>query len=191
MNNTATAQHRPLDPDVTLVRRMAAGDARALDDLYAKYGPGVLGFLTTRLDDRQQAEEILQDVMLAAWRHAGDFRGDSSVKTWLLVIARNRAINAHRRHKPQIVAIDDDFELASNDTEPLEHMERNLTGAQVRHALELLPPAHREILTLVFFQQLSGPEVAEVLGINEGTVKSRLHRAKEALRRVLYGEGDL
>lgn len=181
------------DPDLLLIQGMAAGDSRALDELYARHGRAILGFLMAHLrDNRQLAEEVLQDVMLAAWNHARDFRGDSRVKTWLLVIARNRALNAVRRRSPTWVELHDDYTAYDEDTSPLERVERQVQIKNVRLAIENLPPHHREILVLVFFDGLSGVEVAQVLGISEGTVKSRLHRAREALRRVmqLMGDGD-
>jgi RNA polymerase sigma factor (sigma-70 family) len=179
------------DPDYPLVHAMAKGDAAALDELYAKRGPGILSFLMTQVSDREIAEEVLQDVMLAAWKNATQFRGDSSVRTWLLVIARNRAMNTHRRRKLLLVTLDDAFGAFGQDTGPLEKLEKKDTQAKVRDALNQLPAPQREVLVLVFYHQLTGPEVAQVLGINEGTVKSRLHRAKEALKHVLTGEGSL
>jgi DNA-directed RNA polymerase specialized sigma24 family protein len=145
--------------DAGLLRQMADGNPAALDVLYARYGSGIFGFLMARLGDRALAEEVLQDVMLAAWRSAAGFRGESRVLTWLLTIARNRAINATRRRRPILVPFHD-----------------------------ALPASQCEVLTLVFYHQLTAPEVAAVLGIAVGTVKSRLHRAKHNLRRVLQRE---
>ena len=179
------------DPDQMLIRGMAAGDERAMDHLYARHGHAVLGFLMARLGNRQQAEEVLQDVMLAAWNNADSFRGESKVRTWLLAIARNRAFNVQRGKKLDVTPLNDAFEIASEETGPFERVARNAQHTTLREALDHLPAAQREILVLVFFHQLSGPEVAEVLDISPGTVKSRLHRAKEALRRVLQSEGGL
>lgn len=179
------------DPDALLIQGMAQGNAHALDELYARRGPGILSFLIAHMGDRAQAEEVLQDVMLAAWNNAGSFRGDSSVRTWLLVIARNRAMNTYRKRKLPLVTLDEAFGVMGQDTGPLEKVERQGKQSQVREALNMLPLPQREVLVLVFYHQLTGPEVAQVLGINEGTVKSRLHRAKEALRRVLHGEDNL
>lgn len=181
----------PNDPDVVLIRAIASGNAQALDELYARYGPAILSYLSARLNDRAQAEEVLQDVMLAVWRSAATFRGESKVLTWMLTIARNRAINTMRKHHVTQTPLDDVFELQSTDTGPQEKVEKNYQTQVVREALRHLPEMQREILELVFYHQLSGAEVADVLGINAGTVKSRLHRAKEALRRVLYTEGGL
>ena len=179
------------DPDTLLVQGMAQGNAHALDELYARRGPGILSFLVAHLGDHNLAEEVLQDVMLAAWNHAASFRGDSSVRTWLLVIARNRAMNTYRKRKLPLVTLDDAFGVFGQDTGPLEKIERKGNEHRVREAVSQLPLPQREVLVLVFYHQLSGPEVAQVLGINEGTIKSRLHRAKEALRRVLQGEDGL
>ncbi len=183
-------RHAGDDPDIGLIQSIAAGDAYALDALYAQYGPRILSYLTAYTGNRQLAEEVLQDVMLAVWDHAGTFRGDSKVHTWLLVIARNRALNAQRRKLPNFVALEDTPEAQSGDTEPLERLARKSQYELLRAALDKLPGHHREILTLIFYQQLSGAEVAEVLGITVGTVKSRLHRAKEALRRMLQMMGE-
>jgi RNA polymerase sigma-70 factor (ECF subfamily) len=189
MNRDPVAAQPQFDPDYLLVQGMAQGNVHALDELYARRGPGILSFLTAHVGDRQLAEEVLQDVMLAAWNNAASFRGDSSVRTWLLVIARNRAMNTHRKRKLPLVTFDEAFGALSGDTAPLEKVERKTRESKVRDALNQLPLPQREVLVLVFYHQLSGPEVAQVLGINEGTVKSRLHRAKEMLRRVLQSEG--
>lgn len=186
-----SGQAHPYDPDEALIQGMAAGDEHALDELYARHGGAVLSFLTARMGDRQQAEEVLQDVMLAAWNNAPDFRGESKVRTWLLAIARNRAINAQRGKKFTLTPLNAVFELPSADTGPLERIERKAQHMTLREAIRHLPEAQREILVLVFFHQLSGPEVADLLGISIGTVKSRLHRAKDALRHALYSEGGL
>ena len=177
------------DPDIQLVKRMARGDTQSLNELYARYGSAILGFLTSRLSNRQLAEELLQDVMLAAWKSAGSFRGDSKVKTWLFVIARNRAINSQRKRSPEIVQLNESFGYQSEDTGPMEKMIKQANREVVRSAIDQLPQGQKEVLILVFYNQLSGPETAEVLGISEGTVKSRLHRAKHQLKQLLGQEG--
>lgn len=181
---------QPQTTDLELVRAMAQGDMHGLDQLYALHGPSILSFLTARLGNRELAEEVLQDVMLAAWKNAATFRGESSVRTWLLVIARNRAINAQRRYTPTMVSLADSPDIHSTDTGPYEAVARDFERSAVRQALEHLPDLHREILVLFFYHQLSGNEIAEVLDISVGTVKSRLHRAKEALKRIMMTQQE-
>lgn len=177
------------DPDIYLVERMARGDAQALDDLYALYGSALLGFLSARLNNKQLAEEVLQDVMLAAWKNAVSFRGDSKVKTWLYVIARNRAINTQRKRTLNMVQLNESYKYPSDETGPMEKVIKKGNREVVRTAIDQLPEGQKEVLTLVFFNQLSGPETAQVLGISEGTVKSRLHRAKHQLKHILGQQG--
>ncbi len=184
-----TAQEpRPPDPDAGLIRAIAGGDSAALDELYNRHGRALLSYLYAFLGNHHTAEEVLQDVMLAVWEHADRFRGESKVRTWLLAIARNRALNTRRRASPNIVPLDEN--VFGSDTSPLEKVERHNQQKILRDAISRLPQQHREILVLVFYHQLSGAEVAEVLEISPGTVKSRLHRAKEALRRVLQLMGE-
>lgn len=177
-------------PDWMVVRAMANGDTAALDELYTRHGSAVLGFLNARLSDRQLAEEVLQDVMLAAWDHAASFREESKVRTWLLAIARNRAINSQRKRRVQQVELSESFQFSSDETGPLEHVVKQSERDLVREGIRQLPDQYREVLTLVFYHQLTGPEAAEVIGVSVGTIKSRLHRAKEMLRRVLRSEGS-
>ncbi|GAB4547263.1 MAG: sigma-70 family RNA polymerase sigma factor [Anaerolineae bacterium] len=182
------------DSDTALLQAIAQGDSAALEQLYARFGGAILSYLTAHTGNRHLAEEVLQDVMLAAWQHAANFRGESKVLTWLLTIARNRAVNAHRKesaHNPPSVPLDDGVNVPSGDTEPSERVERGMTQSAVRKVLTKLPAIYREILTLVFYHQLSGVEIAQVLNLSEGTVKSRLHRAKEAFKRELALEGSL
>jgi len=173
--------------DVELVRAMAAGEARALDALYTRHGPALLGYLTGQLgNNRQIAEEVLQDVMMAVWKSAPNFRGDSKVRTWLIAIARNQAINVRRKRRLQLVELHETYDAGS--TGPLERLERMDRAEALHEAMATLPDIQRETLELVFFHQLSGPEAAEILDVSVGTVKSRLHRAKETLRRLLGDE---
>jgi RNA polymerase sigma-70 factor, ECF subfamily len=187
MLNVMPINSRP-DPDIELIHSMAAGDTTALDTLYARHGRAILSYLRAYLNNPQVAEEVLQDVMLAVWENAGRFRGESKVRTWILVIARNRALNTRRKLMPTIVPLDENMDV--HETGPLEKIELKSQQQMMRQAINRLPEQHKEILVLVFYHQLSNLEVAEVLGINPGTVKSRLHRAKEALRRVLQLMGE-
>lgn len=187
--NTSTVQPLDYDPDYSLIQRIVSRDASALDELYVRHGSGILSYLTSFLNDRELAEEILQDVMLAVWNNAATFRGDSKVRTWLLVIARNRAINSRRRYSPRLVALEDGINNYSDDTNPLEKVANLSRDEALRNTINALPDVHREVLILVFYNQLSGREVADVLGISVGTVKSRLHRAKDTLRRNLQMAG--
>jgi len=173
----------PDEPDARLVERIARGEPAALDALYARHGRALLAYLIGQVDDAHLAEEVLQDVMLAVWQSAARFRGESAVTTWLLAIARRRAITARQRRPPPAHPLDN--QAAASDTGPVETLERQSEQAAVRAALRALPGDQRETLELIFYHGLTGPQAAEVLGVAPGTVKSRLHRAKAALERIL------
>ncbi len=164
---------------------MAAGEADALRALYERHGSRVLAYLRGRVPTAELAEEVLQDVFMAAWRTAGNFRGDSKVLTWLLTIAHHRAINAMRRRRLQRVPLEDRFVADDAASDPDSRAEKR---TDVTHALRGLPETQREALELVFFHGLSIAQTAAVLAVAPGTVKSRIHRAKAALRDRLVDE---
>jgi len=178
----------PVSPDdLDLMRRIAAGDRDAHRQIYERHGRGVLSFLMGRLGDRSAAEEILQEVMLAVWQGAGEFRGDSSVRTWLLAIALKRAHSRMRR-------LGRERALAPSDVVSRNGTSSRLNGADVRidlhTALHRLPDGQRAAVELLFFHGLTVEEAGQALGIAPGTVKSRIHRAKAALRAWLDTEAS-
>jgi RNA polymerase sigma-70 factor (ECF subfamily) len=177
------------DLDRTLLQAMARGDSLALEELYRRHGRRILAYLAGRLDDAGLAEEVLQDVMLSAWQNAGRFRGECRVFTWLLAIARNRAINAfHRRRPAGFPPMDIEDPLFERIGEKSYEIEKVGAYEAVHAALRALPADQRETLELVFFQGLSMDETAYVLQISTGTVKSRLHRAKARVRALIEAD---
>lgn len=175
------------DPHLDLIRRIARRDDSALEELYRQAAPGLLVYLIRRLDNAGLAEEVLQDVFLAVWTGAGNFRGVCRVSTWLLTIARNRAANAyHRQLAPHRADFDLD-ELAKRLPDAVQAAPdaAEIPSADLAQALRSLPDAFREPLELVFYHGLSLEETALVLDVPPGTIKSRLHRAKARLRSML------
>lgn len=166
-----------------LVARIAAGDEDAFKTLYEQNAAQIFNYLLGRLHDRQLAEEILQDIMLAVWQGAVRFRAESSPCTWLFSIVRHHAINAVQRRKPKALLVDDPDNLpATHNIEPNEQVD------QLRSAFRKLNDPQREVLEFIFFHGLSYAETALVLKLPVGTVKSRLMRAKAALHELLLEE---
>lgn len=168
--------------DVGLVAAMAAGEPSALHTLYDRHSRRILAYLIGQLGDRVLAEEVLQDVMLAAWKAAPTFRAESRVTTWLLGIARYKALNARRDRRPHesdAMPLDEMPDLTSLIPDPLETMHN---VEMLKAALHTLPDHQRETLELVFYHHLTSDETAALMGVAPGTVKSRLHRALAALR---------
>ena len=169
-------------PDQHLIRAVGRGDTLALEELYRRHGVRLLSYLIGQVGDHALAEELLQDVMFAVWQGAANFRGDSQVTTWLLAIARKRAISARKKLRVIPLPLSDNAPISTPG--PLETLEDRDEWAALRAALDALPDDQRETLELVFYHDLSGPEAAAVLGVAPGTVKSRLSRAKTMLARL-------
>lgn len=175
----------------SLVRRMAGGDQQALEMLATRYHRRLYTYLLRLTGDPFRAEELLQDVLLAAWQGAARFRGDAQVSTWLLGIAHHKAVDALRR-RPQAGAAGTPEELGalpSTDPDPHEVAEGREVASRMGAALRSLPAIHRATLELVFFHGLSLQEAAEVTGVPIGTVKSRIHQARRHLRQAMDARG--
>lgn len=156
---------------------------------YREHGRAVFAQVLLVAGERVLAEEIVQDTMLAVWRGAGAFRGESSVRSWVIAIARRQTRDRLRVRR--LRAVDDAFLADQPGSGPgpevmaLDRAEL----AEVRDAIRQLAPAHREVLGLAFGSGLSLPEVAGVLEVPVGTVKSRLSAARTALNRILERKG--
>jgi RNA polymerase sigma-70 factor (ECF subfamily) len=171
--------------DVDLVRRIAAGEEAALTILYGRYAAQVLGFLSTTASDGADAEEVLQDTFVAVWKGARHFRGESRVRTWLLGIARHRMRDRRRRRRLEAEPLNALDDLRDPRAGPEDAALARLSAAELAKLVGKLSPRQKSILSLSFVQELSYQEMADVLGISIGTVKSRLNNAKHALAGLL------
>ena len=170
--------------DRALLARVGAGDRRAFDVLYTRHERRVYRYLLTLIADPHAAEDVLVEVMTIVWRDAAKFAGGSRATTWMLGIARHRALDA-RRSKARTsrdAPLEDVAEPASEADGPQEIMHRDLQAAEVKRALAELSTEHREVLQLAFFEELGYEEIAALLGIPENTVKTRVYYAKRQLK---------
>ena len=161
-----------------LLARVAAGDEGAFARLYDQFADRVFRYSLTLLRDRHLAEEVTQETMTAVWKGAGSYSGRSRVSTWNFGIARNQAHRLLEREARARRRIDEPLFLP----DPAEEIGRK---EAVLHALEQLPASQREVVFLTFYEGLSYPEIAEVLGVPEGTVKSRMFHARRKLAEAL------
>ena len=171
------------DADLALLRRIADREEAALEALYQRYGPELLSALTLMLYDQAAAEDALQVVMLTVWRKASTFRGESAVATWLHAIARRQAMSANRKVSHTLPIPDENVLMADapDENDPSDH-------EALRAALSRLPNIERRAIDLIYAQELTIAQAADRLGIPVNTVKSRLSRARQALRRWLKHE---
>lgn len=161
-----------------------------MSELYDRFGRPLFGYLLTLSQDRQLAEEILQDTLVAVWRGAGSYAGRSSVKTWIFGVCRRQAHNTLRRHNLPLADEDKLAALPASDPGPEDVLLADVEQRELSGRLDGLAPLHREALILFFFQGLSYEESAEVAGVPVGTIKSRLSSAKRALRDLLLKEKE-
>jgi RNA polymerase sigma-70 factor, ECF subfamily len=175
--------------DIDLVRRVAAGDRAALAALYQRHGQAVLAQIVLAVGERTLAEEILQDTMLALWRGAAAFRGQSRVRSWLIAIGRRQARDRMRRRRVETVTDDILSGWPAGEPGPEDLTLERAEAAVVAEAVAALGARHREVLGIVYGADLSLAEAADVLDVPLGTVKSRLAGARAALARSLNSRG--
>jgi RNA polymerase sigma-70 factor (ECF subfamily) len=172
----------------SLVAAARRGDRAALDDLLERIQPRVFSFGMKMCGDREDAREVLQDTLLAVARSVRDFRGASSLSTWLYTIARSFCIKRRRHPRPE-ESLEASPELARRLTDPAATPEDATETLQLESmllgAMQELDPIYREVLVLRDGEGLTAPEVSEVLGISVDAVKSRLHRARVQVRDLL------
>jgi RNA polymerase sigma-70 factor (ECF subfamily) len=176
--------------DERLLAAARAGDRQALETLLERHQAEVYRFGMNMCRDPEDAKDVLQDTLLAMARGVRDFRGASSISTWLYTIARSFCIKKRRRNKfapeaERSLDTDASFE-AKHMAAPGHDPDEALAGREVERALEqaiaALDPMYREVLLLRDVEGLTAPEVAQVLGVSTDAVKSRLHRARMAVR---------
>ena len=173
------------DTGAALLGRIAAGSEAALTRFYRDYQGRVYAFALRRLGNPTDATEVVNEVMMEVWRHAHRYEGRAKVQTWLLGICHHKVVDLMRRrgrHVGEPLAED----LA--DTQQTSALDA-LVGAQdaqwVRRCIEELSDAHRQVVHLAFFEELSYAEIAVIVACPEGTVKTRMFHAKQKLKHCL------
>ncbi|NIK47166.1 sigma-70 family RNA polymerase sigma factor [Variibacter gotjawalensis] len=175
--------------DEVLIGRIANGDRLAMQVLFARHHVRVYRFVLRLVNNPSTAEDLISEVFLDVWRQAGRFEARSQVSTWLLAIARFKALSALRK-KPES-ALDDEMAEAIEDTSdtPEVSLQKKNKSELLRECLKSLSPEHREVVDLVYYHEKSIEEVAELVGIPENTVKTRMFYARKRLSELLKAAG--
>jgi RNA polymerase sigma-70 factor (ECF subfamily) len=190
-----SSENEPAASEATLIAAARRGDRAALSRLLESHQQRVFGFGVKMCGDVEDAKDVAQETLLTMARTMGDFRGEASISTWLYTVARSFCIKKRRRTKGA-PAHHEALDKVSQDTAPdavaaAPNPEQLLLGREAREtvaaALDTLEPDWREVLVLRDIEGLSATEVAEVTGVSVAAVKSRLHRARAALREHLIG----
>jgi RNA polymerase sigma-70 factor (ECF subfamily) len=171
--------------DDMLVARIGEGDRLAMQTLFARHRTPVYRWLLRFVGNETLAEDLVSDVFLDVWRQASRFEGRSSVSTWLMAIARFKAISARRRRTD--AELDDVVESTVADTadDPAVALEKKYRDEVLRTALTKLSPEHKEIIDLVYYHEKSVDECAQIIGVPSGTVKTRMFYARKKLAELV------
>ena len=175
--------------DEVLIGRIANGDRLAMQVLYARHHVRVFRFVLRLMRDQSAAEDLISEVFLDVWRQAGQFEGRSAVSTWMLAIARFKALSALRRRPDE--ALDEATVAAIEDPsdDPEISLEKKDKGVLIRKCLAGLSAEHREIIDLVYYHERSVEEAAAIVGVPENTVKTRMFYARKKLAELLKAAG--
>ena len=171
------------------------GDQGAFEELVRLYEKRVLALTRRMCRNPEDAAEAAQEAFFAAWQGLKSFRGDSSFSTWLYRLASNACVDLLRREgrRQAAVSLDDEelnLDVPSPMPSPQEEAERRELGEQIEAGLRALPPEYRQVLVLREMHQLRYEEIGSALGVDVGTVKSRISRGRKRLRIFLLKSGN-
>jgi RNA polymerase sigma-70 factor (ECF subfamily) len=175
--------------DEALLSAIAAGDRRSLQTLYLRHRVRVYRYVLRLIGDAAAAEDIASEVFLEVWRQADTFKAKSRVSTWILGVARYKALSALRSRPNEPVDERAANMIADNAEDPEATAERQERGMIVRTCLSKLSVIHREVLDLVYYHEKSVKEAAQIVGVPESTVKTRMFYARKRMETMLETAG--
>ena len=175
--------------DEMLLDSITNGDRSAMHVLYARHHVRVYRFILRMVRDATTAEDLTSQVFLDVWRTASQFQRRSQVSTWLLSIARFKALTALRQRRHEDIDQEEMLEIADDSETPEASLDRSSTCAILRACVAKLSPAHREIINLVYYHEKSVEEVGQLIGIPQSTVKTRMFYARKQLADLLKTAG--
>ena len=175
--------------DETLLAEISKGDRHSMHVLYSRHNVRVYRFVLRIVRDATVAEDLVSQVFLDVWRTARQFQGRSQVSTWLLSIARFKALTSLRQRRYEDIEQEDVLEIADGSDTPEASLDRASTNAILRACVAKLSPAHREIINLVYYHEKSVEEAGAIIGIPQSTVKTRMFYARKQLADLLKGAG--
>jgi RNA polymerase sigma-70 factor (ECF subfamily) len=176
------------DPERLWIQQIAEGDRGAFERLFQAYQARIFRYLLRMVGDDSAAEELTNDVMVAAWKGAASYKAQSKPSTWLFGIAHHKALNELRRRRLPTVEVETVRDLASPGQGPEGAVQRERVHRCVLRALQQLSPEHREVVELTFYQGCSYQEIAEIMQCPVNTVKTRMFYAKKRLQEALESE---
>ena len=177
-------------PEAKLIAAIARGDRQAVRHLYGLTHVRLYRYLVRQLRNEAIAEEVMNEVYLAVWQNAARYEARSAPMTWMLSIAHNKAISTLRkRHETSGVDQEVAEQIADDGDTPEVTLQKLDKGQVIRSCVNQLSADHKSVMDLVYYQERSVTEVAEILGIPEATVKTRMFYARKKLSELLIAAG--
>lgn len=179
--------------DTYYIERIQAGDTASFACLLDRYSRQVFSLIVKVVGNREDAEELAQDVFVKVYRNLSSFKGDSSFSTWIYRIAYNTAISETRRKKHEFLAIEESVINNVSEEEVADALGRSDNSEQMNRldaALAQLPPDERAIILLFYMKEKSIDEIADITGLTASNVKVKLHRIRKKLFVILKGMED-
>ncbi|MEW6685345.1 MAG: sigma-70 family RNA polymerase sigma factor [Candidatus Edwardsbacteria bacterium] len=176
------------DPEQTLIERCLKQDQQAYTKLIEKYKRPVFSFIFRLVRHQQDAEDMAQETFIKIFRSLDSYNPELKFSNWLFKIAYNTTIDFLRRQKPETISLDDEehpLEIPSLTGDPMEALKRSSLRKTIEQAVNLLPVEYRTVVLLRHREEKSYQEIAEILNLPLGTVKAKVHRARNALRKLL------
>ena len=178
------------DDDRRQLEKVARGDRQAIGVLYQRHHKRVFHFVRRFVSDFEVAEDLTNDIFIEVWQKAGSYEGTAKVSSWLLGVARYKALSEVRRRKPvhsKSEEILDALEDEADDPEMLS--QKRAKGDAIKHCIAKLSPDHRTILELIYYHEKSIEEVSDILDIPKNTVKTRTFHARKQLSAEMTAQG--
>jgi RNA polymerase sigma-70 factor, ECF subfamily len=177
------------ETDGDIIARIKAGDQLALKTLYARHHVKIFRFAMRIVKSAPAAEDVVSEVFLDVWRSAAQFEGRSEASTFLLAVARNKAYSALRKRREDELDEDDAAKIEDQADTPETSLQKKNKGDILRACLSKLSREHREVMDLVYYHDKSVEETAAIVGVPEGTVKTRMFHARKRLAELAKAAG--
>ncbi len=181
-----------IDPDLDLVQRAQGGDTRAFDELIMKYSPKIYGLIYNMTSNKDDTNDLMQDVFAKAFRSLGRFQGKSTFYTWIYAIATNMTLNFLKKRKRRMASSLDEVDSGiqndpafvdySNRANPRQQSDVHSLQEKLNEAIQALSKDHRAVVIMFDIQGIPHAEISRILGVSEGTVRSRLFYAHKQLQ---------
>ncbi|MEM7194048.1 MAG: RNA polymerase sigma factor [Pseudomonadota bacterium] len=171
--------------EIQLMGRIASGDQDAMSALYVTYEKSMYAFVLKKLNDPQLAADIVHETMLSIWKNPGGFQGKSKLRTWLFQIAHNKMVDHLRKHSRHPAEEPDESIVDEEDNAAIGLIEAAQNSEFLKFCLDKLSEAHKMVVHMAYFEEMGYDEIASILSIPAGTVKTRMFHAKQLLKKCL------